>query len=57
MGSEKFLKRVNYNLSEAQKNGATGTPTFFIVGPDGQQEKLVGAQPYSSFKNVLDSMI
>jgi len=26
------------------------------VGPDGQQ-KIGGAQPFSVFKNVLDSMI
>lgn len=57
MSSEKFLKRVNYNLSEAKKIGATGTPTFIIVNSDGQQQKLVGAQPYSSFQNILDSMI
>ena len=29
----------------------------FIVGPDGQQQKIVGAQPYSVFKQILDSMI
>jgi len=42
---------------EAKKLGANGTPTFFIMGPDGQQQKLVGAQPYSVFKQVLDSII
>ena len=55
--SGKFNKRVQYNTSEAKKQGATGTPTFFIVDSDGRQQKLVGAQPYSVFKNILDSMI
>ncbi len=55
--SGKYTKRVQYNIAEAKKLGANGTPTFFIVGPDGQQQKLVGAQPYSVFKQVLDSMI
>lgn len=54
--SGKFAKRVQYNIHEAKKQGATGTPTFFIVDSDGEQQKLVGAQPYSVFKNVLDSM-
>ncbi len=57
LDSGKFNKRVQYNISEAKKHGTTGTPTFIIIGPDGQQQKLVGAQPYSVFKNVLDSMI
>lgn len=54
--SGKFAKRVQYNIPEAKKQGATGTQTFFIVDSDGEQQKLVGAQPYSVFKNVLDSM-
>ena len=57
LDSGKYAKRVQYNTAEAKKLGASGTPTFFIIGPDGQQQKLVGAQPYSVFKQVLDSMI
>ena len=34
-----------------------GTPGFFIIGPDGQQQKLAGAQPFSVFKQILDTMI
>ena len=55
--SGKYTKRVQYNIAEAKKLDANGTPTFFIIGPDGQQQKLVGAQPYSVFQQVLDSMI
>ena len=55
--SGKYTQRVQYNIAEAKKLDANGTPTFFIIGPDGQQQKLVGAQPYSVFKQVLDSMI
>jgi len=57
LDSGKYQKRVTENFNEAKKQGASGTPTFFIIGPDNQQEKLVGAQPYSVFKNVIDSMI
>ena len=57
LDSGKYVKRVQYNIAEAKKLGANGTPTFFIIGPDGQQQKLVGAQPYSVFKQVFDSMI
>ena len=55
--SGKFNKRVQANVNEARNQGATGTPTFFIINSEGQQQKIVGAQPYSVFKNVLDSMI
>ncbi len=54
--SGKFAKRVQFNINEAKKQGATGTPTFIIVNSNGQQQKLVGAQPYSVFQKVLDSM-
>ncbi len=54
--SGKFTKRVQFNTNEAKKQGATGTPTFIIVNSEGEQQKLVGAQPYSVFQKVLDSM-
>ncbi len=53
--SGKFAKRVQFNTNEAKKQGATGTPTFIIVNSEGQQ-KIGGAQPYSVFEKVLDSM-
>lgn len=56
LDSGKYAKRVQYNVAEAKKLGVSGTPTFFIIGPNGQQEKLVGAQPYSVFTKILDSM-
>jgi len=57
LDSGKYSQRVQYNIQQAKDHGARGTPTFFIVGPDGQQQKLVGAQPYSVFKQLMDSMI
>ena len=57
MDSGKHSKRVQFNLAEARKAGATSTPTFFVVGPGGEQQKIVGAQPYSIFQQVIDSMV
>lgn len=56
LDSGKYQKRVQFNIGQAKSNGATGTPTFIIVG-DEKQQKLSGAQPYDAFKNILDSMI
>ncbi len=56
LDSGKYSKRVQYNIQQAKENGVRGTPGFFIVSPDGQQQ-IGGAQPFSVFKNVLDSKI
>ncbi|MGY5148066.1 MAG: DsbA family protein [Candidatus Nitrosopumilus sp. bin_7KS] len=56
LDSGKYSKRVQYNSQQARDHGVRGTPGFFIVGPDGQ-EQLGGAQPFSVFKQVLDKMI
>lgn len=57
LDSGKYSKRVSYNIDEARKQGASGTPTFFIVDSEGNKQKIGGAQPYSVFKRVIDSMI
>lgn len=56
LDSGKYSKRVQYNTQQARDHGVRGTPGFFIVGPDGQ-EQLGGAQPFSVFKQVLDKMV
>ncbi|MCH7561169.1 MAG: DsbA family protein, partial [Thaumarchaeota archaeon] len=56
LDSEKYSKRVQYNIQQARDNGVKGTPGFFIVGPN-EQQKIGGAQPFSVFKTILDSMI
>ena len=57
LDSGKYSKRVQYNISEAKKHGAKATPTFIIIGPNNQQEQFQGGQPYSTFKQIMDSMI
>ena len=57
LDSGKYSKRVSYNIDEARKQGANGTPTFFIIDSEGNTKKIAGPQPYSVFKSVIDSMI
>ena len=57
LDSDKYSKRVQYNSQQARDNGVNGTPGFFIVGPDYNQKQIGGAQPFSVFKSVLDSMV
>ena len=56
LDSEKYSKRVEYNFEQAKKNGVNSTPGFFIVGPS-NQEQFHGAQPFSTFKQIMDEMI
>ena len=49
---------VNFNMQMAKKEfGANSTPTFVIVGPTGEAQKIIGAHPYSTFVSVLDQML
>ena len=40
---------------DARSLELTGTPAFFIIGPDGKTTRLFGAQPYESFEKVFES--
>lgn len=56
LDSGKYKNRVEKNVLQAKRNGVSATPTFIIVGPNGDQQTVEGAQPFSVFKQVLDSM-
>ena len=40
---------------DAKSLGITGTPAFFVIGPDGKTTKLFGAQPYDIFEKVFEN--
>ncbi|MEK6858419.1 MAG: thioredoxin domain-containing protein [Nanoarchaeota archaeon] len=45
-----FEARVNAELAYGQSLGVSGTPSFFVNG-----KPLVGAQPFSAFKQIIDA--
>ncbi|MCE9673757.1 thioredoxin domain-containing protein [Myxococcus stipitatus] len=49
LDSGKFAQQIEADSAEGSRLGASGTPTFFING-----RTLVGAQPFESFKRVID---
>jgi protein-disulfide isomerase len=49
LNSGRMAQRVQKDLNDGLDYGVSGTPTFFINGIE-----LVGAQPYSIFKQVID---
>ncbi|HIE46647.1 MAG: DsbA family protein [Nitrosopumilus sp.] len=40
--------------NDARDLGITGTPAFFVIGPDGKVTKLFGAQPYEVFQKTFE---
>jgi protein-disulfide isomerase len=40
--------------NDAKDLGITGTPAFFVIGPDGKVTKLFGAQPYEVFQKTFE---
>jgi protein-disulfide isomerase len=52
LDSGKFKQQIDSDKAEAQKAGASGTPTFFING-----NRLVGAQPIDQFKTAIDGAL
>lgn len=50
--SDKYAAKVTKWYEEGEARGVEATPTFFING-----QKLVGAQPYSDFKKIIEEKL
>lgn len=55
LDSGKYEKRVEDNKKIASESGVRSTPTFIIIGPE-NAEMITGAQPYTTFKGIIDEM-
>lgn len=42
---------------DAKALGLSATPSFFVIGPDGEASRVVGAQPYEFFADVFDAKL
>ena len=40
---------------DARSLELTGTPAFFVIGPDGKTTRLFGAQPFETFEKVFEN--
>ena len=58
LDSSKYDERVKLNWQKASAGGATSTPTFIIFNAEtGAEETIIGAQPYSVFEKVINSLL
>ena len=53
----KYVNMVQESVSNARDLGLSGTPDFFIIGPDSAITKVVGAQPYDVFDEIFKSKL
>ena len=54
---QKYKQRVKLNSDKSVSQGVQSTPYFVITNSDGEQQKISGAQPYSVFRQVIESML
>jgi protein-disulfide isomerase len=57
MSQSKYIPTIRNSVSDANNLGLTGTPDFFIIGPDNSVTKVVGAQPYQVFDEIFKSKL
>ena len=57
LASGKYLEEVQNDLRDGRDYDVTGTPGFFIGNEDIGFVKLDGAQPFESFKRIIDAQL
>ena len=55
MTSAKYRDIITASNSDARTLGLTGTPAFFVIGPDNHITKISGARSYEVFAEIFDS--
>ncbi|MFQ6134450.1 MAG: DsbA family protein [Nitrososphaerales archaeon] len=55
LDSGKYEQEVQQDFEDGVAAGVTGTPYFFIGNPESGYISIVGAQPYSVFKQIIES--
>lgn len=55
MIDERYSQIISNSNKDARDLGITGTPAFFVIGPDNKITRISGAQPYDSFEKIFNS--
>ena len=57
LSTGKYVKEIQNDLNDGRTYGITGTPGFFVGNQEIGFVELKGAQPFESFKKVIDSQL
>ena len=55
MKDGKYSQIIVASNDDARTLELTGTPAFFVIGPDGKTTPIFGAQPYEVFENIFQN--
>lgn len=55
--SGKYIEEIRNDLNDGRAYGVSGTPGFFIGSEQGGYVELKGAQPFESFKKIIDAQL
>ena len=55
MTQGRYTDMIQASATNAKDLNLSGTPDFFIIGPDNSVTKVVGAQPYEVFDEIFKS--
>ena len=55
--STKYIEEIRKDLEDGREYGVSGTPGFFVGNDDIGYVELKGAQPFESFKKIIDSQL
>jgi protein-disulfide isomerase len=53
----KYIEEIKNDLDDGRKYGVSGTPGFFVGNDEIGYVELKGAQPFESFKKVIDNQL
>ena len=51
----KHSQTILASNEDAKSLELTGTPAFFVIGPEGKVTRLFGAQPFETFENIFEN--
>lgn len=54
---ESSMHSVDADIEAGTRAGVMGTPAFFILGPNGEEEQITGAYPIDEFRRVIDGIL
>lgn len=57
LSTGKYKDEVIKDQADGSASGIDGTPGFWILGPDGKNQKISGAYPYETFSAAFDAML
>jgi len=55
--SGKYIEEIKNDLNDGREYGVSGTPGFFVGNDQVGYVELKGAQPFDSFKRVIDAQL